>query len=407
MREKAQSSKVKVENAAVTIYRVKNRATILFQVCDYTSGKRKLVSFANEQDARSKAREIAVKLANGDRAVLSMTADERASYVRAVDLLRPTGKPLELAAAEYADAVKRLDGRGLLEAANFFVSRFPKSMPHRTVAEAVEECLEAKKSDGVSEVYLHVLELRLRRFAGAFRMSLMDLTAAKVNDWLRSLRCSGRTRNNYKSDLVTFLHFCEAQGCLPKDHIAGENLAQAEEQKGRIEIFTPAEVTKIIDAAQSNRDLLVHVLLGAFAGLRSAESQRQQWRDVNLERGFLKVTGAKLGTPANRLVYLADNLKAWLATVVRQDGSMSELIRPDVTLRRLGLRAGVPWRHNALRHSFISYRVAQTGDVPRTASEAGNSPRVVFQHLVEFPHAPEALPCHRVEKALCGQPLRC
>jgi hypothetical protein len=42
--------------------------------------------------------------------------------------------------------------------------------------------------------------------------------------------------------------------------------------------------------------------------------------------------------------------------------------------------AGVAWKANALRHSFISYRVAQTKDVAATALEAGNSPKIVFAH---------------------------
>ena len=50
------------------------------------------------------------------------------------------------------------------------------------------------------------------------------------------------------------------------------------------------------------------------------------------------------------------------------------------------MKAGIPggWRQNALRHSFISYRVAETGDVPRTALEAGNSPKMIFRHYREL-----------------------
>jgi len=51
----------------------------------------------------------------------------------------------------------------------------------------------------------------------------------------------------------------------------------------------------------------------------------------------------------------------------------------------LGVKAKIPggWRQNALRHSFISYRVALTGDVARTALEAGNSPKMIFRHYRE------------------------
>jgi hypothetical protein len=35
------------------------------------------------------------------------------------------------------------------------------------------------------------------------------------------------------------------------------------------------------------------------------------------------------------------------------------------------------WKYNALRHTYISARVAESGDVPRVADEAGNSPQVI------------------------------
>jgi hypothetical protein len=44
--------------------------------------------------------------------------------------------------------------------------------------------------------------------------------------------------------------------------------------------------------------------------------------------------------------------------------------------------AGVEWKHNGLRHSFISYRVAECADVPRVADEAGNSPQIIRQHYL-------------------------
>ena len=50
------------------------------------------------------------------------------------------------------------------------------------------------------------------------------------------------------------------------------------------------------------------------------------------------------------------------------------------------MKAKIPggWRQNALRHSFISYRVAVTGDVARTSLEAGNSPKMIFRHYREI-----------------------
>ena len=46
--------------------------------------------------------------------------------------------------------------------------------------------------------------------------------------------------------------------------------------------------------------------------------------------------------------------------------------------------AGIECPANALRHSFISYRCAETGSVDKTAQEAGNSPKIIFQHYREL-----------------------
>ena len=42
------------------------------------------------------------------------------------------------------------------------------------------------------------------------------------------------------------------------------------------------------------------------------------------------------------------------------------------------------WKHNALRHSFISYRLAAVQNTAQVALEAGNSPQMIFQHYREL-----------------------
>jgi hypothetical protein len=42
------------------------------------------------------------------------------------------------------------------------------------------------------------------------------------------------------------------------------------------------------------------------------------------------------------------------------------------------------WKHNALRHSFISYRVADIQNVAQVSLEAGNSPQMIFKHYKEL-----------------------
>ena len=53
---------------------------------------------------------------------------------------------------------------------------------------------------------------------------------------------------------------------------------------------------------------------------------------------------------------------------------------------RAASKADLSWKANALRHSFISYRLAQTKDMAAVALEAGNSPTMIFRALPGIGH---------------------
>ena len=42
------------------------------------------------------------------------------------------------------------------------------------------------------------------------------------------------------------------------------------------------------------------------------------------------------------------------------------------------------WKHNAMRHSFISYRLAEVNDTAKVSLEAGNTPQMIFKHYREL-----------------------
>ena len=188
MKSKHKPIAVKVGNVTVKIYRVKNRGYDSFQVADYSTGKRKLESFASEREARDAANTIAVKVAKLDGAVLTLSSNDRLAYLRALELLKPTGVPLELAAAYFTEAQTKLAGRSLNEAVEYFLKRNPSAMPRKTVSEIFTEFLIAKQADGVSAVYLKDLKFRVGKFAEAFQGQMADVDAAQVNEWLRGAK---------------------------------------------------------------------------------------------------------------------------------------------------------------------------------------------------------------------------
>jgi hypothetical protein len=59
-------------------------------------------------------------------------------------------------------------------------------------------------------------------------------------------------------------------------------------------------------------------------------------------------------------------------------------------IKRSWQESGVKWKHNALRHPFISYRVAKIKNVNEVAMEAGNSPDMIFKDYRELVTEKEA-----------------
>lgn len=53
-------------------------------------------------------------------------------------------------------------------------------------------------------------------------------------------------------------------------------------------------------------------------------------------------------------------------------------------LKNIAAQIPIEWKVNALRHSYASYRFAQTGDAGRVAGELGNTPAVVHKHYREL-----------------------
>jgi hypothetical protein len=53
-------------------------------------------------------------------------------------------------------------------------------------------------------------------------------------------------------------------------------------------------------------------------------------------------------------------------------------------MEKFGLATAGKWKQNALRHSYASYRLAQTQDAAKVSLECGNSPQMIFRHYHEI-----------------------
>lgn len=397
----------RTRRVAVPIYRTVNRVngklyeqpTLKFTPAPgIKSVKRR---FSSWDRAIEEAKLVVAKLARGQAEMLDLTPAERAAYVQARRLLKPLGKDLNLAVADYVDAVKLLPTDATLkEAVADFARRQASVRESKLVPDLVTEYLNGKEAVGRSKRHLDDLRARLGAFSQAFVIPVGSLTDGLIQQFLERPTWTGRTRLNYLRHIVGLVRFAVRRKYASRDLLDElDSIERPEPKPTDTLIFTPDE---LIEMLCSIRPALVPWLaVAAFCGLRTAEILRLDWREVNLQRRFVEVKALNAKTASRRLIPICDAAVAWLMPHWREEGPVAPYseenkfhaaLLHDVNAARKAAGKAEPfrWKRNGLRHSFCSFRLAVTSDAAKTALEAGNSPTMIFKHYRELTTPEEA-----------------
>jgi len=390
------------------IYRVENKGRESFTLSYHAAGKRVLKMFASLDEAVAEGKAKATTLANGELDALHLRAEDARVYVYCAQMAKSTGIPLDLLVKDAVEAVKIVDGKvSLLEMAKEFKRRKMHELPDKMLPVAVDEMIETRTKDGTGDAYVRVLKVYLNQLKESFNCQLRAVTTGQLADYLRNQDVSSRSKNNARATIGAFFKFCKERGWLPRDHEGIELVPKFKEKPTDITIYSPWEVTQFLN--HSRPEMVPFLAIGAFAGLRSAEIERLDWSEVHLADKFIEIKAAKAKTASRRIVPITGNLAKWLKDHAKDEGrvvpfdnvnkQIGWLVEDtNLALKEAAEKDGkdpekakkVKWKKNALRHSFISYRVAETQDVAKVALEAGNSPQIIFQHYRELVQPKEA-----------------
>jgi integrase len=384
-------TRVKVGNTTIKIYHSKgalkpgskaeryDQFTVAYRALD---GEHRRETFGKLAKAKARANEIAVQSERGERDILKLTSADRAGYVAALNLLQPLGIPLHAAVEEYVAARAHLDGESLLSAAKAYARR--KGSHHdKRVGEIVAELLQDKKQNGASAIHVKSLRVHLNRFAAAFHCNIGSVTARLIEGWLARPKWSPRTRNNNRGSIVTLFNYARKHGYLPRDEQTEADLVdKAKDTGNKINILTPAQMATLMAKAKGENAL--YLALAGFAGIRSAEIMRLEWKDFNFKRGHITVAAHKAKTATRRLVPISPNLAEYLRPYHRAEGPLFKG-RAEERAIAFAKRNGIDrWPKNCLRHSYASYRLAAIKNVAEVALEMGNSPSMLFNNYREL-----------------------
>jgi integrase len=373
---------VRCRSSIVRIYHVLNRGKDHFALSYYANGKRQRRMFRNYDTAKESAKSIAAELGAGGSNVLTLSGKDRLCYERAMEMLRPLHMDVDTAVMQLAEAVKILSGTGsLAEAAKCYIGQYSTRLPVKSVREVVDELLDEKMKAGVSMFHWKDLRWRLTRFADAFHCPLASVTSIDIQQFLLSQNTGFRSRRNFRQTIGTLFNFAKAHKYLRPDHPGLLDVPKVPKRGHKIPVFSPEEMTTLLRGAKP--DLIPAMVLGAFGGLRTEEIKRLKWNHIKLARNLIDVPPEVTKTQTRRLIPIHDNLKKWLLPSAHATGPVVPYKNLSNQFLKIAKRLGVRWRRNVLRHSYISYRTAETADIPRVALEAGNSPQVVKQDYLE------------------------
>ena len=376
---------VKRGSSVVKIYRDRKPEGTYYRVAYHLGGKRHRLNFHDLQAAKGEAEAKASQLSRGDVDAVQLSGRDRLVYGRALEEVREFDLPLDAVAIQYKEARKLLDGVPLVDAARFYARHHGNGIQRKSVSKAVEEMIDAKQRKGVSDVYLADLRYRLGVFKEALHCDVNQIAPDDVAAFCESLKLSPRSHNNFLRALRTFFAYAQRHDWLSKEVDLLSRVERRSEKRAPVEIFTSKELGALFKAATPQ--VAPCIALSAFAGLRAEEIMRLEWRDIERHPSFIEVAAHKAKTATRRIVPVSDNLAKWLALTPRNS---SDRVWPHSkawyfeALRNAADNAKIKWKQNALRHSFISYRLAEIQDVNRVALEAGTSPQMIFRHYREL-----------------------
>jgi integrase len=384
MKTQASPTTVEYRGCKAMIYLQNPRNTPRYEVRFYdVDGAQQRFTFATQEAAKEFAQAAVREIAQNRWNFTTLRGQEAYDYRQVLALLSPTGLSLVEAIRTLTENLQTLgNSTSLSEAVRYFVDNRPRKPRDITIRQVVDEFVDLKKREGeVGPLHLRDLRNRLGRFADTFNIPICKVRPEDIRDYVLQQDVSLRTRHNLRTTLTTFFNYARAEGYLPADHRGVPFPAKRRRTKLNVQVFTPDEITAILGAADVNE--AVPVALTAFAGIRAEEVKLLECRHIDFAQGHIEVPGEVDKNELRRIVPLSNNLAAWLQHLRGASGPVSQYTNLANLYARLSARSGVSWKRNALRHSFISFRVALTKNIPQVAYEAGNSPEMIQRHYLK------------------------
>lgn len=282
--------------------------------------------------------------------------------------------------------------------------RGPRGRPRRDTVLLItlkERFFAYKREQQRSEQTLANYRSDLEGFIGWLRRKdIAALNRETIEDYRAHLVNIGNYKpNSIRRRLSVLSEFCRF--CVEREYIRVNpviGMSRPRRPRRLPEILERAEMEALLDLPLCPKERAIRAIL-CYAGCRRGAITRLDLRDVKLDLGMLIFRHGKGDQDVSVPMAppLIDALRDWLALrglggpedpVFR--GAVSSRLHPNLVyamVKRWGQLIGRPRIHpHLLRHSFITYFVASTGDLPAAQELAGHrriETTMVYVHLLK------------------------
>ncbi len=338
---------------------------------------------------------------NGKQHLKRVTSKEQA---REWFLLMETQstKAAELTFAQLNDAANALDilkqanlTMTLTELATEFAKERPCNGVRMPLGDAIREYEERSKSR-VAEKTLHEYMLMLHHFEKDIgeRTEVAAFTKADAVRYLDRFLSKPPTWRAYQRALSKFFSEAVKMDWCQTNPFANLDPPKCKPPERK---FLTVEDTKLaLQSVLKRKPHLIHFLtLGLFAGVRPIESLRLTSKHINLETGYIHLSGdiVKSHSYKERVVPINETLRAWLMAYPFADKPVpsTNINQVAKALQVCAAKDGWEKSPDVFRHSWCTYEFSRSQNSSQTAAWAGHSESVCQRHYRGRVPQPEAL----------------
>ena len=234
---------------------------------------------------------------------------------------------------------------------------------------------------------------RMKMFKnGVSNLRISDITPEVIENYLTSRKTSPGGKDTDRRAISRFFSWCIER---PRRWTSTNPAREVKIDRGEIpppEILTVDDCEKLLHAAEKHKTglLVPYVAVCLIGGLRPDEAKRLTWQQVNLADKEIRLESTQTKTKKPRVVTIHPTLAQWLKRyqgktffpvnwrkefdAVKEAAGFTGEKNPD------GTDAGIPFPHDVMRHTAVSYFFRDCGSYGLAAEQFGNSEAIIKKH---------------------------